>query len=64
MLFDKHIDWRSFQSFINKKLNKVAEAKRELTYDEFLMLESTLVNKVLPGWLWYKLIRYGSKQNV
>ena len=39
---DQLIDWRPFQTLINKILNKRAEAKDEPTYNRVLML------KILP----------------
>lgn len=46
---DKVIDWRPFQTLINKKLNKRAEAKREPTYDGVLMFKILLLET------WYNL---------
>lgn len=46
---DKLIDWRPFQTLINKKLNKRAEAKGEPTYDGVLMFKILLLET------WYNL---------
>lgn len=46
---DKVIDWRSFQTLINKKLNKRAEAKGEPTYDGVLLFKILLLET------WYNL---------
>ena len=46
---DKLIDWKPFQTLINKKLNKRAEAKGEPTYDGVLMFKIPLLET------WYNL---------
>lgn len=46
---DLLIDWRPFQTLINKKLNKKAQAKGEATYDGVLMFKILLLET------WYGL---------
>ncbi|MFC4665640.1 IS5 family transposase [Falsiporphyromonas endometrii] len=43
------IDWRPIRTFINKKLNKTAQAKGEATYDGVLMFKILLLE------VWYNL---------
>lgn len=55
---DLLIDWRPIQTFINKKLNKTAEAKGEATYDGVLMFKILLLE------VWYNLSDRGVEERI